>query len=160
MKKITLAGLIILSLSVLSCSPFYLSNRFSEHTQDHQIIAVLPFEMQFSGVMPRELSEDIILHLEEAESQAFQISFYNELRHHHRSRRKALRVDIQDYGKTLNLLRNHQIEIRESWSMLPEELAEVLGVDAVVRGPVFASHDSCRIWHLLVSNLVLILWLH
>lgn len=136
MKEIKLGLRLLFFLGFLSCAPYYLSNRFTEQSRDHQVIAILPFEMQFTGVMPKELSEEMLSYLEEGESRAFQISFYNELRYHYRKRRKALRVEIQDYDRTLNLLAKNNIDIRQSWSMLPEELANVLNVDAVVRARI------------------------
>ncbi len=129
-----LAGFALLGFA--ACTPYYISSTFESQSAQHQTIAVLPFEMQFTGVQPERLTESDILELETAESRAFQISFHNELLRSTRSGRKALRVSIQDYHKTLRLLRHHDIDIRESWYMAPEELAALLEVDAVVRARI------------------------
>ncbi len=92
--------------------------------------------MIFTGKMPDDLTEQDILHIEEAESRAFQISFLNELLRSTRSGKKPLSVDIQHYQKTLNQLEAEGISIRKSWEMSPEELADLLGVDAVVRARI------------------------
>lgn len=133
-KSLYLGIIIIIYLG--GCTPHYISSRFGEITADHHIIAVIPFEMRFTGRMPDKLTEEDILDLEEAESQAFQISFYNEILRSTRNGRKSIRVDLQDYNKTLDLLDGHNIGIRDSWEMAPEELAKILNVDAVVRARI------------------------
>ena len=124
--------LVIVSLLILSCKPQYYATNFETKTATHKIIAVLPIEMHFIGQIPEKWTLDDIRQIEEAESQAFQISFYNEILRSTKSGRKPIRVDIQHYNKTWQLLEDHEIGIRESWRMSREKLALVLGVDAVV----------------------------
>ena len=124
--------LVIVSLLILSCKPQYYATNFEAKTATHKIIAVLPIEMHFIGQIPEKWTLDDIRQIEEAESQAFQISFYNEILRSTKSGRKPIRVDIQHYNKTWQLLEDHEIGIRESWRMSREKLALVLGVDAVV----------------------------
>ncbi len=119
-------------LLMMSCAPHYLSSNFDSKTADHEIVAVVPIEMVFTGKIPEDWTEEDVLNVEEAESQAFQISFYNEILRSTKSGSKPLWVDIQHYKKTLQLLEEHDIGIRESWKMAPEELANLLEVDAVV----------------------------
>jgi len=69
-------------LVFVSCTPYFLSSRFEAITANHQVVAVLPFEIRFTGVMPDKLSEADILELEEAESRAFQISFFRTIIKH------------------------------------------------------------------------------
>jgi len=136
MKRMKSLFAILAVIALTSCNPHFLSNRFDSLTADHKVIAVLPFEMRFTGFMPKEMFEEDIILIEEAESRAFQYSFYNELLRRTRIPNKALKVEVQDHGKTLALLEKNGISIRESWNMLPEELAPILGVDAVVRARV------------------------
>ncbi len=119
-----------------SCTPYFQSANFDTLTADHTRIAVLPFDMIFTGRMPDQLEEEDILRIEEAESQAFQISFYNELLRSTKRGRRNLRVDIQHHRSTLKILEDKGISIRESWSMSPDELADILEVDAVVRANI------------------------
>ena len=129
-----LAGLVI--LSIVACTPYYLSSRFESTTADHQHIAVLPFEIRFTGLKPEKLTDEDVLELEEAESRAFQISFYHEILRSTKNGRRAIRVDIQDYQKTIDLLKDYNIGIRDSWEMAAHELAKILDVDAVVRARI------------------------
>ena len=136
MKKLKILFPTMIIILITACSPHYLSNRFEELTSDHQVIAILPFEMRFTGLMPKQMHEADILLIEEAESRAFQYSFYNQLLRRSRRQKKALKVEVQDHGKTLALLEKNGISIRDSWNMLPEDLAPILGVDAVVRARI------------------------
>ncbi len=137
MKKLNwFAVLSTMVMMTTSCTTYYLSSQFEEKTKDHAVIAVLPFEMRFTGFMPTQMLEEDIQLLEEAESRAFQYSFYNELLRRSRRPKKTLQVEVQDHGKTLALLAKNGISIRDSWNMLPEELAPILGVDAVVRARI------------------------
>lgn len=128
-------GVIIL-FTISSCTPYFQSANFDTLTADHTRIAVLPFDMIFTGVMPDQLTEEDILRIEEAESQAFQVSFYNELLRSTRRGQKNFRIEIQHHRTTLNILQDNGISVRESWNFSPEELAELLEVDAVVRANI------------------------
>ncbi len=136
MRTLQLLGLMFLMNVLVSCTPYYISSQFEAATADHEIIAVLPFEMWFTGVMPEKLTEEDILQIEEAESRAFQISFYNEVLRSTKRGNNPIRVDLQDYDKTNRLLADKGIGIRESWTMSPEELSELLGVDGVVQARI------------------------
>ena len=136
MKPLLFFPLAILFLLLSNCTPYYLSSNFSTQTADHKIVAVLPFEMVYTGVRPEGITEEDLRTIEVAESQAFQISFYNEILRSTRSGRKPIRVDLQDYKKTLQLLEEKEIGIKDSWDKKPEDLAEILKVDAVVRARV------------------------
>lgn len=128
-------GLLLLAL-LPSCKNAYTITNFDEVTQDHRSVAVLPFEMVFMGITPKNLTEEDIQQIEEAESQAFQISFHNEILRSTRNGRGPIRIDLQPYSTTLAKLDKNNISIRESWQTDPTELAKLLGVDAVVKGRI------------------------
>lgn len=107
----------------------YTVKDFDSRTMDHQTVAVLPVEMVFTGKQPKDLTPEDIATIEDAESQAFQISLLNSLL----GKANKMRVTFQDYNRTNQRLEDAGIGIRESWTLDPEELAQVLGVDAVVR---------------------------
>lgn len=132
MRLLTSIFIVAFVLISSSCTPYYQAANFSENTSDHEIIAILPFEMVYTGMKPERLSREDILEIEEAESKAFQISFYNAILRSTRRGTKQIKIKIQDYQKTLRMLKDNNIDIRSSWDKSPEELARVLGVDAVV----------------------------
>jgi hypothetical protein len=111
----------------------YQSPQFAERAAHHQIIAVLPFEMVFTGEPPGNLTAQQIAQMEEAESVAFQEAYYYRLLHQASVHRKhPIRVEIQSVETTNQLLAAAGIGIRESWGMSAKSLASILRVDAVV----------------------------
>lgn len=135
MKATTYVALLVLLLTT-GCKRYYTTNNFDEKTIDHQTIAVLPFQMEFSGIQPKEYTPEIIEMIEENESLLFQASFFDEILQSTRNGRKPIRVDVQHYSKTLSLLEDNNIGIRDSWFEDPSKLAELLGVDAVVKARI------------------------
>lgn len=133
--KFLLLGLILI-LPFIQCTPYYKAADFSSKTSDHQIVAILPFEMVYTGLKPDNLNEEDIEEIENAESRAFQISFFNSIFRSTRSGRKQIRISLQDYQTTIKLLQESDIGITDSWSEKPEKLAEILGVDAVLRARI------------------------
>jgi hypothetical protein len=86
--------------------------------------------------MPKDMTQEHLAQIEEAESKAFLISFYNQLLASTKGGKKPIRVDIQNYDKTISLLKENNISLRDSWQSDPQKLAGMLGVDAVVRAHV------------------------
>lgn len=140
MKKIPYF-LVLVAISCLlnSCSrSYYFSDEFHQKVQHHQSIAVLPVEMIFTGKIPEDLSDSDILSLEEAESEAFQRSLLQQLisNHSRKRRKKGVLIDFQSAEYTNSLLKQENISIRKAWNMPANELASVLGVDAVIKSNV------------------------
>lgn len=119
-----------------SCTPHYIAANFDEKVADHQMVAILPVEVIFTGKIPEEISESDLLILQEAEAQAFQISLYNEILRSTKSGRKPILVDIQHYRQTLDRLDERCAGLPDIWRRDPAELAEILGVDAVVKARI------------------------
>jgi len=136
MKTFPIFFLTLTLLAASACTPSYLSQDFDTDTSDHQTIAVLPVEMVYTGRTPEGFTEMDMWEVESAESQAFQISFYNEILRSTRNGRKPIRVKLQDVKKTQALLQDHDIPFHEVEHQSPEKLAEILGVDAVVRARI------------------------
>lgn len=135
MKATTFFSMLLLLL-LTGCKRYYTVAGFDEKTAEHQTIAVLPFEMIYSGIPPRDLTQEDIERIEAGESRAFQASFFDAILASTRRGKKQLRVDVQHYSKTLSILKDNEIGILDSWDKNPEELADLLGVDAVVKGRI------------------------
>ncbi len=127
--------LLILTVILSACTAVhYESPRLAEREAARETIAVLPFEMIFTGNLPADVGPRQILAIEEAESLAFQHAFYNRLLDRSSATRKQpILVRIQPVQTTNRILSENQIGVRESWTLPPDELAETLGVDAVIR---------------------------
>ncbi len=112
----------------------YRSPEFAVQTVDHKTVAVLPFEMVFTGKAPAHLAPHQIAHIEEMESLAFQTSlYYRLLNRSSADRQNPITIALQPVEETNRILAANRIGLRDSWYMEEEELAEILGVDAVVR---------------------------
>lgn len=127
---VTLLFIILLGNS--GCMPHYIAANFDDVTADHHTVAILPVEVIFTGKVPENIAEEDILAIEEAEARAFQISFYNEILRSTRSGRKPIYIDLQHYRQTQELLAAQCADFADVWAKPPAELADILGVDAVV----------------------------
>jgi len=128
--------LAIIILIIASCTPFFISHDFNIQTAQHKNVAILPFEMHYTGIIPDELIDTAFNQIEEAESRAFMISYYNEVLRSTKSGKKPIRVNIQHYNNTIQILEENDISITDSWSMRVEDIANLLQVDAVLRGHI------------------------
>ena len=134
MKKNLLILLPVLFILVISCSrKYYTATFFEQQTAGHRIIAVLPSEIVFTGKQPKNITPEQIAKIEEEESRAFQLSLYSNILQHANSRKYYMFVGVQDVSKTMSILEENNITIRESWRADDKKLAALLGVDAIVR---------------------------
>lgn len=97
------------------------------------MVAVLPAEMIFTGVRPKELTTAQIMKIEVTESLNFQQALYNSILQYANTNKYFTTVNIQDINTTLGILKKDSISIRNSWKTDDRELCKLLDVDAVVR---------------------------
>lgn len=132
-KSIPFLLLIILVISVSCSHKHYTSSFFEQQTAGHKIIAVLPSEIVLTGKKPEQLTEEQIAKIEEEESRAFQLALYSNILQYANSRKYYMSVGVQDVNKTMTTLEENHISLRDSWKMDDKKLAQLLGVDAIVR---------------------------
>ena len=126
--------LFLLTISWFSCSPkYYETAAYEDYAGEHQIIAILPSHTVTTGRIPEEMSPEMIQQVEENESLAFQIAIFDEVAQRSGRREGEILINLQHYTETNAKLEEAGIGFRESWTMSPSKLAEVLGVDAVIR---------------------------
>jgi hypothetical protein len=111
----------------------YAVSYFDQQTANHRLIAVLPAEMIFTGVQPKNISAEDIAKIEETESRMFQNYLFNSILRYANTNRYYTAVGVQDISTTQKLLEDNNITIRNSWKEDDKKLAKILGVDAVVR---------------------------
>ncbi len=133
-------NLILFCLSVLlfsSCSrEYYKTSGYEEFAAEHKVIAFLPVETVTSGRIPKGVTDEMLVEIEENESRAFQMELHNQVSRRTHRYENRINVSIQHAAETNSRLEKAGISIRDSWKMAPTELAEVLGVDAVVHTSV------------------------
>ncbi len=128
----------VLLLSLSSCSKdYFLSKGFKQETKVHQMVAIAPVEMIFTGVPLGQIEPEDIQTLEEGESKAFQISLFNQIQFSRSDRKKPINIEFLTVDQTNDRLAAKGISIRDSWALSGEELAKVLEVDAVVKTKVY-----------------------
>ena len=121
-------------LFLFACSnKYYTAGNFSEKTEDHKVVAILPAEVSFTGKQPKNLSPEDIAKAEETESINFQYALMNGILRHANTKKYVTTVNFQDVNTTQKILDQNNISIRDSWKKDDNELAKLLGVDAVIR---------------------------
>ncbi len=134
MKRIVPLLLVVGIVFSFSCSrKYYASSFFDEQTAGHKLIAVLPSEIILTGKKPEQLTVEQISKIEEEESRAFQMALYSNILQHANSRKYYMSVGVQDISKTMSVLDENNISLRDSWKTDDKKLAALLGVDAIVR---------------------------
>jgi len=98
-------------------------------------VAVVPVAVTFAGRAPRGVDADEIEFREIADSLAFQVGLHEAIVNRV-ARVQGTALGLQHLETTNERLEAEGISIRDSWSMNSQELAGVLGVDAVVRSEV------------------------
>lgn len=118
-----------------SCSPKrYITQDYHKYARSHKKIAVLPYENYYTGRIPKDLTEEDIIELQEDESKLFQRSLYFQLLEESRDIKKGdIYVSIQNVDDTNSILADAGLSIEDSWKERPSKLAQILGVDAVVK---------------------------
>lgn len=136
MKK-TILFFVLAAFFFTDCSrDYYQTAGYDELAIQHEVIAVLPTKTVTNGRIPPELTGEMILEIEENESKAFQIAMFDEISERSGPYEGDVRVTLQHYSETNALLERAGMTLRGSWDRPPSELAELLGVDAVVRTTV------------------------
>lgn len=131
MKKVIFA--LLVAVLFFNCNrEIYKTADYDRLASGHKVIAVLPAESITTGRIP-ELTKENIEDIEEAESKAFQIALY---RHIARKSGEKIHISFQHYAETNRLLEEAGVSFRDSWTKSPKQLAEILGVDAVVHSTV------------------------
>jgi len=152
------SSLFLVSIFILfvlnSCNQnIYLASNFEAKTNQHQLIAVLPVAIEMNGATHHPLEDDARELIETKESLLFQRELFNEILRSTNNNRKPLRINLQDYNTTLKILEEANLNIRDSWYLTSSEMAEILGVDAVVRSKVVKNHYLTNMQSFAISAL-------
>ena len=101
---------------LFSCSnKYYTAGNFSEKTEDHKVVAILPAEVTLTGKQPKNLSPEDIAKAEETESINFQYALMNSILRHANTRKYITTVNFQDINTTQKILDQNNISVRDSW---------------------------------------------
>ncbi len=130
----TLLYFVGLVLILSSCgNTRYLTSSYDRLAPDHSVIAVLPYDNIYTGKVPEDLNQEEFEQMIAADAEYFQASLYSQLLHESGLRNGDIYIDVQDTRKTNKTLKEEGIYIHELHEVNSEDLASILGVDAVVR---------------------------
>jgi hypothetical protein len=130
MKKLVLLTLLFLSFNLYSQKQIFESPQLSSATKVHKIVAIIPFIVKITyKKQPKNFSADANKEQEQKMAKSIQSSMYTFLL------RKADKytVSFQDVEKTNILLKKAGIADKLD-EMTKDEIAKILGVDAVISG--------------------------
>jgi hypothetical protein len=133
MKTVLLSALLSFILVISSCSRNHIPSVVYQKTAKHKVIAILPAEMIYTGVKPKNAKEEDLAKMEESESRIFQQYLHDNILQNGNTGRYALTVRVQNYTNTLQLLSENNISLHDSWYKSDKELCRILNVDAVIR---------------------------
>ena len=134
--KISFILISFFMLNILSAQMFkeiYENPNFDDLTQSHKKIAILPFTVVIADkALPEGMSIDELNMQQEDEGKSFQTSVFSRFL----KKSKNYRVSFQDIDRTNTLLKKNEIEHSALDEYTKDEIAKILGVDAVISGQV------------------------
>lgn len=132
--------LVLFSLLLTACGPtIYLAQDFRSYAPRHKTVAILPADvtMQLRPNQAKNTSAEQQRDMESKSALDFQEKIYAWLLR--RSQQRGYTVQFQDVRQTTARLRESNIPFNELRTHTPQELAKLLGVDAVLTTSVHTS---------------------
>lgn len=126
-------ALILFALLLNACGPtIYLAQDFRTYAPKHKLVAILPADvtMQLRPNQARKTGLDEQRDMESRSGLDFQEKIYAWLLR--RSQQRGYTVQFQDVRQTDARLRENNLTTADLRSRTPQELAKILGVDAVL----------------------------
>lgn len=136
MKKLLFSILfLVFALSVKSQTNLYENPDFDNISKSHQIIAVVPFKTQVKlrPKQMKDMDDEQLKRLEKAEGEGIQTAMYSWFLKR-KKRGKLKTIDVQDPKVTTALLKRNAVDYNNITEFTPQELANMLEVDAVISG--------------------------
>ena len=125
---------ILVLLVISSCNRrSYHVKDIDEKTRAHKTVAILPFDIEMTGRMPKNWDDAKKQEVLEQESELFQSSLLSQILNTSTKRRGEFTVSFQNIDKTNAILSKNGITYEVFKEKDPQELAQFLGVDAVLK---------------------------
>lgn len=125
----------VLALALFSCGTnraVYQSPDLSEKTARHKTVAILPVRLVQTGYTPKDADGDDAREANEKLGYVFQETLQTFVLRQTAGNKKGTMVSFQSTQKTNALLTKQGWHIDDLYGRSPEELARLLGVDAVI----------------------------
>jgi len=125
----------VMLLYAASCAKIYTSPDFTNVRNEHKTVAILPFEVTIDAKkIPKGMTLETLKELEKDEGFTFQSQMYS--RFLENQKKDKYTVQFQDVDRTNSILLRNGVNYENMRSYTKDELAEMLGVDAVVSGHI------------------------
>jgi hypothetical protein len=127
--------LFVLAISLVACNvnkDVYKSSDFAEKASKHKTVAILPLQITQTGHKSKSETEETIKAANQKWSYVFQESLLSYALKQTPKHKKSPLVSFQPIQKTNALLKDAGFSIDDIYSKQPEEIARLLGVDAVL----------------------------
>lgn len=130
MKKIVFVFVLFSSVLAMAQKNIYESIRFDEYTEDHEILAIIPFIAHLE--LKKAVDTDELTVLAEKEGYAVQNAL--ETYFSKRKKRKKFNVDFQNIMNTNAILAQNNINYNNIDTYTTQELCKILEVDGIISG--------------------------
>lgn len=139
-RTLGLSAVLFLALLCTSCGPsIYLAQDFRTYAPKHKVVAILPASVSI-GMRPnqaRHTSAEQLRTMQQQSALDFQSRIYAWLLR--RQQQQRYTVEFQDVALTNSLLRKANLTDQDMRTISSQELAQMLGVDAVLTTSVTTS---------------------
>jgi len=107
---------------------------FDAIAKDHKLIAIMPFKASVTlrPKQMKDISPEQLDRMEKAEGREIQMGMYSWFLK--RKKQGKLGIDVQDPNTTISMLNKARITEDDYSLLTPQELAEILEVDALILG--------------------------
>lgn len=133
MKKIHAFVGVLMVVLISACAKDFTTPLFSSKTIGHKKVAILPFEMAYTGRKIDKLSPEEEFKIREAEALAFQRSLHNFLLRQSGAGKKDIKIEFLTPERANRILADSGINPIWAYKETPERLCQVLGVSSVVK---------------------------
>lgn len=140
LRTLSLVAALALSLLVTACGPkIYMAQDFQAYAPKHKVVAILPASVSI-GLRPNQAKNTSAEQMRQMQIQSaldYQSRIYAWLLR--RNLQQHYTVDFQDVALTNSMLRKANISDDDMRTQSPQDLAKMLGVDAVLTTSVQTS---------------------
>ena len=130
MKKIVFVRTLFATTMAMGQKNIYESIRFDEYTEDHEILAIVPFIANLE--LKKAVDQDELEVLAQKEGYAVQNAL--ETYFSRRKKRKKFNVDFQNIANTNAILAQNNITYDNIDTYTTKELCKILEVDGIISG--------------------------
>ncbi|MCK0160229.1 hypothetical protein [Allomuricauda sp. F6463D] len=130
MKKIVFVVILLISVMVSAQKNIYENIRFDELTNNHEVLAIIPFIAHLELKMAVDMNELKVL----AQKEGYAVQNALEMYFSKRKSRKKFNVDFQNINNTNAILTQNDIDYNNIDTFTTQELCEILKVDGIISG--------------------------